>query len=74
MSTILAIGRCVEFDSDLSNCLPFDVAYKDPRNNTNPLLCGTCGTTFRTAAGADRRDPRFVGPARAQNVLERRPA
>src|SRR5262245_59099442 len=31
-------GVRVEFDSDLSNCLPFDVAYKDLRNNTNPIL------------------------------------
>ena len=28
----------IEFDSDLSNCLPFDVAYKDLRTNTNPIL------------------------------------
>jgi hypothetical protein len=28
----------VEFDSDLSNCLPFDLAYKDVRTNTNPIL------------------------------------
>jgi hypothetical protein len=39
LSTVLAMGGVrVEFDSDLSNCLPFDVAYKDLRNNTNPIL------------------------------------
>src|SRR5262249_5552647 len=39
LSTVLAMGTVrVEFDSDLSNCLPFDVAYKDLRNNTNPIL------------------------------------
>jgi len=39
LSTISAMGTVrIEFDSDLSNCLPFDVAYKDLRTNTNPFL------------------------------------
>jgi hypothetical protein len=39
LSTIAAMGTVrIEFDSDLSNCLPFDVAYKDLRTNTNPIL------------------------------------
>jgi molecular chaperone DnaK (HSP70) len=39
LSTISAMGTVqIEFDSDLSNCLPFDVAYKDLRNNTYPIL------------------------------------
>jgi molecular chaperone DnaK (HSP70) len=39
LSTVLAMGTVrVEFDSDLSNCLPFDLAYKDLRTNTNPIL------------------------------------
>ncbi|HEV3145076.1 MAG TPA: hypothetical protein VGZ47_14395 [Gemmataceae bacterium] len=39
LSTIRAIGTVqIEFDSDLSNCLPFDIAYKDLRNNTYPIL------------------------------------
>ncbi len=40
LSTLLAMGTVrVEFDSELSECLPFDVAYKDLRTNTNPILC-----------------------------------
>lgn len=39
LSTLLAMGTVrVEFDSDLSECLPFDVAYKDLRTNANPIL------------------------------------
>jgi hypothetical protein len=39
LSTISAMGTVrIEFDSDLSNCLPFDVGYKDLRNNAYPIL------------------------------------
>jgi len=39
LSTISAMGTVrIEFDSDLSNCLPFDVAYKDLRHNAYPIL------------------------------------
>lgn len=39
LSTLLAMGTVrVEFDSDLSRRLPFDVAYKDLRTNANPIL------------------------------------
>ncbi|HLW65984.1 MAG TPA: hypothetical protein VKS79_11805 [Gemmataceae bacterium] len=39
LSTIRAIGTVqIEFDSDLSNCLPFDIGYKDLRYNAYPIL------------------------------------
>ena len=39
LSTISAMGTVrIEFDSELSNCLPFDVGYKDLRNNAYPIL------------------------------------
>jgi molecular chaperone DnaK (HSP70) len=39
LSTISAMGMVrIEFDSDLSNCLPYDVGYKDLRRNTYPYL------------------------------------
>jgi hypothetical protein len=39
LSTLEAVGSVqIEFDSDLSNRLPFDVGYKELRTNTNPIL------------------------------------
>jgi hypothetical protein len=39
LATISAIGTVrVAFDSDLSECLPFDIAHKDQKSNTYPIL------------------------------------
>ncbi|MFL5338568.1 MAG: hypothetical protein ACJ8F7_00225 [Gemmataceae bacterium] len=38
LSTIMAGTARIEFPSDLSNCLPFDVAFMDQRNNAYPIL------------------------------------
>jgi hypothetical protein len=54
LSTVLAMGTVrVEFDSDLSNCLPFDLAYKDLRTNTNPIL-------YREHSRYDRLEKREI--------------